>query len=64
MARLGQLKLSMTVAVLLVSIIFALFLGAIVFFVQLYLDLFSWYYSVILVIAVTVAFVLFQFLIS
>jgi len=64
MARLAQLKLSMTVAVLLVSIIFAFFLGAIVFLVQLYLGLFSWYYSIILLIAATVIFVLFQFLVG
>jgi len=64
MARLAQLKLSMTVAVLLVSIIFAVFLGAIVFIVQLYLNLFSWYYSLILVIAATAIFILFQFLIG
>jgi len=64
MARLAQLKLSMTIAVLLVSIIFALFLGAIVFILQLYLQLWAWYYSIILVIAATVIFILFQFLIG
>jgi heat shock protein HtpX len=64
MARLGQLKLSMTVAVLLVSIIFAFFLGAIIFFLQVYLQLWAWYYSIILVIAATVIFILFQFLIG
>jgi heat shock protein HtpX len=64
MARLAQLKLSMTVAVLLVSIIFAFFLGAIVFILQLYLQLFSWYYSIILVVAATAIFILFQFLIG
>jgi len=64
MARLAQLKLSMTTAVLLISIIFALFLGAIVFFLQVYLNLFGWYYSIILVVAATAIFVLFQFLIG
>jgi len=63
-ARLVQLKLSMTIAVLLVSIIFALFLGAIIFVLQVYLQIFSWYYTVILVIAATVIFILFQFLIG
>lgn len=64
MARLAQLRLSMTAAVLLVSIIFALFLGAIIFILQLYLNLFTWYYSIILLVAATVIFILFQFLIG
>jgi len=64
MARLAQLKLSMTFAVLLISIIFAFFLGALVLILQFYLELFSWYYSVLLVAAATLLFILFQFLVG
>lgn len=64
MARLAQLRLSMATAVLLVSVIFALFLGAIVFFLQVYLQLWAWYYSIVLVVAITAIFILLQFLIG
>jgi len=64
MARLARLRLSMTVSILLVTIIFAAFLFALTYLTRLYLIRFPLTYSLIIVLFGTLIFTLIQYLIG
>ena len=64
MARLAQLKLAMGTSIFLVSLIFAAFLFVILLIVQQFVATISFSYWVILIVALPLLFVLFQYLIG
>ena len=64
MARLAQLRVAMSVSVLLVAIIFSAFLAAIVFIVRAYLIPFSTSFAIMIVAAGTLIFILLEYLIG
>ena len=64
MARLGQLKLAMATSIFLVSLIFATFLFIILLIVQQFVFQFTLTYWVILIVALPILFILFQYLIG
>jgi len=64
MARLARLRLSMTVSILLVTIIFAAFLIALMYLIRVYLIRFPLTYSLIIVLFGTLIFILIQYLIG
>ncbi len=64
MPRLGQLKLAMATSIFLVSLIFAAFLFIILLIVQQFVFQFTLTYWVILIVALPILFILFQYLIG
>ena len=64
MARLGQLKLAMGTSILLVSLIFATFLFAVLFIIQEFVATIGLTYWIILIVALPIVFILFQYLIG
>jgi heat shock protein HtpX len=64
LAGLGQLKLAMGTSIFLVALIFATFLAVIIFVVQLFVVDISLSFWVILILALPIVFILFQYLIG
>ena len=64
MAGLAQLKVAMGTSIFLVAFIFATFLAAILFIIQTLVVQLSWTYDLILIIALPIVFILFQYLIG
>jgi heat shock protein HtpX len=64
LARLGQLKLALGTSILLVSLIFATFLFAVLFIIQEFVATIGLTYWIILIVALPIVFILFQYLIG
>ena len=64
MARLGQLKFAMASAIFLVAFLFASLLAVLLFVVGYFMGGFNLFYSVLLIVALPILFILFQYLIG
>ena len=64
MAGLGQLRVAMGTSIFLVAFIFATFLAAILFVVELYVIQLNLIYSIALIVALPIIFIIFQYLIG